>query len=177
MSVSLEEIKNLCEAGRLVRFTCPLAIPKYRREIYISKSVEALLIDSWTSKKQEFRWGFVLSDLIVFVRDAWISIASDSRRAKDAYMARLLPDANEVWDIRCRDPQPGIRLLGRFAKKNVFVALTWEDRLPLRDFESAEWKAAINRCVEEWNRGFWSEPLRGNFPDDYLDGADLQGST
>jgi hypothetical protein len=176
MSVHPEEIKYLCDAGRLVRFRCPLAIPKERRDIYVSKSIEALLIDSWISKQQEFRWGYVLSDLCVFVRDPWISIADDSRRAENAYMARLQPDQDEVWDIRCRDPNPGIRLLGRFAGKNVFIALTWEERLPLSKFESAEWKAAISRCTTQWNLFFWSEPLRGTFPDDYLDGADLQGN-
>lgn len=176
MSVQSKEIKYLCASGRLVRFNCPLAIPKQRREIYISESIEDLLIDSWNSREQELRWGFVMSDLCVFVRDPWITIAVESRRAKAAYMARLQPDDSEVWDIRCRDPKPGIRLLGRFAEKNVFVALTWEERLPLRNFESPEWRAATSRCTIEWNRRFWSEPFRGHFPDDYLDGADLQGN-
>jgi len=172
-----EEIKYLCEAGRLVRFSPMLAVPKLRRTMYISQSIAELLVDSWISKQQEFRWGYVLSDLAVFIRDPWITVAADSRRARKAYMARLQPDSNEVWDIRCRDPKPGIRLLGRFAEKNVFVALTWEERLPLRCYESNEWKAAINRCATEWNLHFWNEPLRGNYPDDYLDGADIQGNT
>lgn len=176
MSVG-EEVKYLCEAGLLTRFSPMLAVPKRRRTVYVSKSIEELLIDSWTNQQQEFRWGYVLSDLSVFIRDPWITVATDSRRAKAAYIARLQPDSYEVWDIRCRDPNPGIRLLGRFAEKNVFVALTWEERLPLSCFESPEWKAAINRCMTEWNLRFWSEPLRGNFPDDYFDGADLQGNT
>jgi hypothetical protein len=176
MSVE-EEIKRLCENGRPVRFRPPLVVPRIRRSVYVSEAIESLLIDSWSSKEQEFRWGSVLSDLIVFVRDPWITIAADARRAKAAYMSRLHPDSDEVWDIRCRDPKPGIRLLGRFAAKNIFVALTWEERLRLRCFESEEWKAAIARCIVEWRSHFSSDPLKGNFPDDYLDGADLQGTT
>jgi hypothetical protein len=169
-----EEIQYLCDIGRLARFWPLLAVPKHRRAMYVSKSIEELLINSWDSPQQEFRWGYVLSDLTVFVRDPWITVAADPRRAKAAYMARLLPDGDEVWDVRCRDPHPGIRLLGRFAEKNVFIALTWEERLPLGRFESDEWKAAISRCATEWNLHFWSDPLRGNYPDDYLDGADLR---
>lgn len=169
-----EEIQYLCDIGRLARFWPPLAVPKHRRAMYVSRSIEELLINSWDSPQQELRWGYVLSDLCVFVRDPWVTVAADPRRAKAAYMARLLPDGDEVWDVRCRDPHPGIRLLGRFAEKNVFIALTWEERLPLGRFESDEWKAAINRCATEWNLHFWSDPLRGNYPDDYLDGADLR---
>jgi hypothetical protein len=173
MSIA-DEINFLCSAGRVHRFVPMFAAPKERRVTYVSSDIQALLIDSWSGKAQESRWGYVRADLESFVRDPWITVAADSRRAGPAYMAQLQPPSDETWDIRCRDPQPGIRLLGRFALKDVFIALTWEERLPLKDFGSTEWKEAIARCVVEWNRRFWNQPLTGSYPDGYLSGAILQ---
>jgi|SRR5271155_1715753 len=169
-----DEVTVLCNAGKIHKVVPMFGASRERRIIYASSDIHALVIDSWSDRAQEFRWGYVRADLESFVQDPWITVAADSRRAGSCYMARLHPPSDETWDIRCRDPKPGIRILGRFALKDVFIALTWEERLPLRKFESTEWKQAIARCILEWNRRFWSQPLTGSYPDDYLSGAILQ---
>ncbi|MDO8434581.1 MAG: hypothetical protein Q7S58_19465 [Candidatus Binatus sp.] len=87
-------------------------------------------------------------------------------------MSQLQPPRDEVWDIRCVDPKPGIQVLGRFAEKDVFVALTWEIRLQLKQFGSREWQDAILRCAIEWRRLFPTyQPLMGNYFADYISDA------
>jgi hypothetical protein len=83
-------------------------------------------------------------------------------------MARLFPGVDEVWEIRSRDPKPGLRIFGRFAERNVFVALNWSDRTSLGPQGSREWATAIRTCKAEWRKLFATyEPISGMPLDDY----------
>jgi hypothetical protein len=88
---------------------------------------------------------------------------------KEAMMGRLDPIKNGVWDYRHRRPPPGARVFGRFARQDVFVALTWRPRSreipgfdlrPLDDHKiSHEWNFAILEAEERWREALGSTPF------------------
>jgi hypothetical protein len=123
-----------------------------------SLEINELLVGPWADPVHEERCGKLRADLDMFVEGRLISVARDSRRAGTAYMSQLEPAQNEVWDIRSRDPRPGIRVFGRFAETDVFVALTWSERLTLGKAGSAEWRGEIERCKAIWRALFPTYP-------------------
>lgn len=93
-------------------------------------------------------------------------------------MARLDKPVDEVWDIRSIDPSPALRVFGRFADRDLFVALIWSprsvevpasQRLPLGPRNSVEWRNAIVECKAEWNKLFPSySPIHGGGIQEYV---------
>jgi hypothetical protein len=67
-------------------------------------------------------------------------------------LARVHPVQAEVWDFRCLDPIPGIRVFGCFAETDAFVALTWDYRENIED--ASYWEEQVSRCREEWQKLF-----------------------
>jgi hypothetical protein len=90
-------------------------------------------------------------------------------RHKTAYMKPMVRSkrdtgfgGHEVWEIRSRDPKPGIRVFGRFAQYDVFIATDWEVRTTLGAFGSLIWRREIRRCKHDWTLVFGSrEPHTG----------------
>jgi hypothetical protein len=92
-------------------------------------------------------------------------------------MGRLSRPADEVWDFRAIE-KPGIRIFGRFAERDIFVALTcwprskpidWLDRPPLLKTDSREFRDAIEGCKAEWRKLFHTYPPKsGAQASDYL---------
>ena len=113
-----------------------------------------------------------------------VTVCWNPFEARDAKMGRLHPMADEVWDLRSQGPPPGLRVLCRFAEKDVLVALTchprsvgvpWLNRLPLLGRRSREWRNAIVECRREWTMLFPAhQPLSGVNLDDYISNAILQ---
>ena len=91
--------------------------------------------------------------------------------ADDAFLGFLNSPTDTVWDLRSRDPRPGIRLLGQFVARNKFVALIpasrsvelpYIERGPLNEADSPEWKAAIRDCeVLSYRLLHPFEPIKG----------------
>jgi hypothetical protein len=88
------------------------------------------------------------------------------KKPPDAMLARVHPVDSEFWSIRVTEPQdtPGVRALGAFAGKDVFIALIWEKREGMGDFDSyVEW------VKDEWRVLFGTVPPHsGDHLDDYL---------
>ncbi len=59
------------------------------------------------------------------------------------YMRPLKKPAHAVFEIRSRRPRPSIRVFGRFAQKDVFVALSAALRAPLAGEGSRPWRDEI----------------------------------
>ncbi len=82
-------------------------------------------------------------------------------------MARLAPEEDHGFDIRYRDPKPGIRVLGNFALTDVFVALTWRFREDLDT--DKKWQDEINRAKAKWRELFFPYlPHHGATLNDYV---------
>jgi len=84
-------------------------------------------------------------------------------------MSRLDPEADEIWEIRCRDPKPGLRIFGSFVAKDEFVVLMTLPHECLGGDD--DWLAAIARYKGEWNRYFTVAPYSGVYPNDYISDA------
>ena len=109
----------------------------------------------WSDDKAARRGGRLRADLEMFVDGSVVSIADDPyKKPKAAYMARVDPPRDEVFDIRSRDPKPGVRVLGCFADKDIFVALAWDFRENLGGPASREWRDFIERSKAEWRKLF-----------------------
>jgi hypothetical protein len=102
--------------------------------------------------------------LDAFSEGAEMSVAEQPfEKPSDTILARVHPVRDEVWDVRCFDPYPGIRVLGRFSECDHFVALTWNYR------ENMDWPAEIARCKAAWRNIFGDLPPHlGRRIDEYL---------
>lgn len=125
------------------------------RHMYLSEEIYSLLAGPWQSIEEEERCGYLHADLDRFVHGGLIPVAERPfLRGKSAYMRQLFRWREEVWEIRSRDPKPGIRVLGRFTDTNIFIALSWWHRADLGGPKSRAWRDAIVGCKTEWKNLF-----------------------
>ena len=130
----------------------PQVSPRY---MYLSEEVRSLIIGPWDSPEWEERCGYLHADLDKFSQGSLIPVAgSPFRKGRTSYMRQLGPWRREVWEIRSRDPDPGIRVLGRFADTDVFIALSWWRRADLGGPGSRAWRDAIVACNTKWTHLF-----------------------
>jgi hypothetical protein len=169
MSLS-DEIDKHMAAGRL-HLLPPLFSPEGPlREMAVSPDIFANADPSnWPNNRKGERLGKMRATLDRFTGNGRVSIVLFPKgKASSTFMARIQPVGNEVWDIRCTDPRPGIRVLGRFSRKDAFVALVWDFHENLR---GKAWGDLGGQCQQEWTRLFGLlAPHQGSKPSDYLTG-------
>lgn len=108
----------------------------------------------WTTTEEEKRFGKLRGNLDEFTRGATLTVEWNPFEARSAYFGRLDPLADEVWDIRSRDPSPAIRVLGSFADQDLFVGLVWGWRKTFGDRTTREWRDARETAKAEWRKLF-----------------------
>ena len=146
------------------------------RSMVISNEINNLLFGPWRSQTTKNRAARLLADLQYFVSGKQISICIEPYVHKDAFMGRLDMPRHEIWDIRSRDPKPGVRVFGRFADIDYFVGLTWRPRSvkwetkgPLGNKHSIEWEIEKLETEQLWKSLFPNEtPIHGNKISDYI---------
>jgi len=149
------------------------------RTLLVSPEIHTLITgQQWPNADWTRRCNALRADLESFVVGNYIGVSLTPREAGSAYMGLLAPEADGTWDIRSRDPSPGIRLLGRFAERDTFIALIPASRSvhselmvrgPLGAFGSEEWNAAIKECNAEWRKLFPTYgPITGGNAGDFL---------
>lgn len=139
------------------------------RRIVISKEIAALLNGPWHDKDWASRCNYLRADLERFITGGHITVAAKPYKGKSSYMLRLAPESEEVWEVRSRDPEPGIRVFGRFAAADFFVALTWAKRADLGGPHSRQWRDARIQCKTDWlNLLRPYEPFQGPHIHDYI---------
>jgi len=151
------------------------------RTMVVSEEIKDLIEGPWEDISWEERCNKLRADLEEFVKGSVLAVSLTPHRHKTAYMGRLKQPRDEVWDIRSRDPKPSLRVFGRFADRDIFVALFWSprsvkiphtQRLPLGDRHSIQWNSAIRECKAEWRKLFPTyEPIHGEHHDVYLTNA------
>lgn len=142
------------------------------RTLIVSKEIYDLLEGPWLDDSWARRCRRLQATLEAYVKGQRIGICLKPYKAASAYMARLNKPSDEVWDIRSTDPNPALRVFGRFADRNLFVALIWSPRSveipasqrpPLGPRDSDEWRDAIVECKAEWKKLFPSySPIHGD---------------
>jgi hypothetical protein len=147
-----------------------------QRTMLISPEVRHLLSGPWGTDSDARRANRLRADLERFITGQLVGLCLTPYQARTAYMGRLDRPEDEVWDIRSVDPSPGLRVFGRFAERDVFIALSWrprsEDwasRKALRSGKSLEWHFVILECHAHWKRLFPGyQPVRGESISDYV---------
>ncbi|MCC0013849.1 MAG: hypothetical protein H6881_08230 [Rhodobiaceae bacterium] len=90
-------------------------------------------------------------------------------RHDDSFMKLLEPEDEQVWEIRSISPKPSIRVFGRFAEPDVFVATNKGFRADLGGFGSVGFKRAMTTCLQEWRKCFQNWPaFTGRHFNDYI---------
>ena len=89
------------------------------RVIYLVKDVFDQIMGPWPDPSIATCMGILRADLDRFLENG--RIIAGHRRSRHAYMKRLDPGRDEVWEIRSRDPEPELRVFGRFAETDVFI--------------------------------------------------------
>lgn len=105
--------------------------------------------------------------LDAFLEGAEIAVSEDPfGKPPETTLARVHPVGKEVWDIRSIEPHPGVRCLGCFLEKDLFVALKWDYR---ENIGSEDWNFIIDECLDLWKNIVKTKPpLSGKSLDDYL---------
>jgi hypothetical protein len=106
------------------------------------------------------------ADLDHFSMGGRIDVAAGKHRT--CFMKPLSPLSEEVWAIRSRH-KPSLRVFGRFAELDVFIATNWAYRKALGGERSEEWRAERIRCKAEWQKLFPAyAPLNGSSINEYI---------
>ncbi len=145
------------------------------RTMFITEEIQSLLVGPWRSESWEERCGYLHADLDRFVQGGVLSVAERPMSGgRSSYLRQLYRWREEVWEIRSRDPQPGIRVLGRFAETDIFIATSWWHRADLGGPGERAWRDAIVECKTQWKHLFPAyEPKSSgvnvhDYPNDYI---------
>ena len=156
MSIT-DQISSLVSEGRL-HLIEPLDISlEVKRTIVVSDEIQELIDGPWSTRSLGRRANRLRADLESFVIGQVVPISMTPYQHKSAYMGLLDPPNRGFWDIRSRDPNPGLRIFGHFADVNLFVALVWhprsvevDGRSPLGSARELNWEFAKLECEEAW---------------------------
>jgi hypothetical protein len=159
MSIDREIMARLDEKPpRLFEVLPKLPTASQLRFMFVTPEIWSLLVGPWSNEKQEMRWAKLKADLDHFVEGGLIN---------QGYMKPLRKRSDEIWEIRSREPSPSIRVFGRFASVDVFIATTWEERWFLELFD--QWRRYKRRCGAQWRQLFSNYgPHRGATIHDYI---------
>lgn len=170
MSIRVEIANRIGERPQRLFFLPPLiGSTPVVRELFVSEEINAVVHPPFSNSEIGRR----LSQMRAYLDTQWtaglrVTVADHPyKKPKATFMARVDPVGDEVFDIRCIDPKPGIRVLGCFGGRNLFVALTFNFHENLQD--SRDWRNEIERCKTLWRSLFHTYPPHsGPNLNDYL---------
>jgi hypothetical protein len=168
MSIRVEITTRLAE-GRLFLLSPAMRSEPVVRCVFLSKEINDLVHGPWENKDAAEVFGKFRADLDSFLAGRVISVAKNPRKAKTAFLNRLENERGKVWEMRQRRPKPGIRILGGFAEKDIFIGLTWSPRAPLLGYGSRNWRDAIEESKVSWRNLFLTWPPMGDQKADHND--------
>lgn len=169
-------IKRHVRNGRLFPLEMSLESDRVLRGLFLSSEMKKLMEGPWTSAQCGSRVSRLQADFESYAKGESIVMSLEPFAAEDATFGRLDAPDDEVWDLRSRDPSPGLRVFGRFAAPNVFIAFDWYPRSrnwngkqPLGDRHHQLWEIAKRNCQEQWSNLFPNyEALNGDQVQDYV---------
>lgn len=156
ISVLVENEKLFCLDGTFPGDETP-------RTVFVSKEIYDDFCEPWEDTRDGNRRAQARAVLDGFIAGDFITVSEDPfKKNSRCILARIAPVQFEVWDFRCLDPNPGIRIFGHFAEKDTFVALHWDYRENLD--EVGDFDEAAKICLALWENLFGqiSPYTRGN---------------
>jgi hypothetical protein len=165
-------VNELVRTGDLFHMQPAVPSTPCGRHVFASQEVRDALVGPWADAGKEDRLGRARALLDAFTEELRISVRMPPSTSRKAQLALLQPRHHEVWEFRAREPNPGVRIFGRFTERNHFVALTYGFREEFK--EQSDWDRAIENCKHKWGILFpVHPPHKGNDPGDYLTNAFL----
>lgn len=158
----VDEIAARVGEGRLFLLRPPDKRVVIRRSLLLTRAInEAVVAGPWQSPDEEIRLSVVLrTELERFVigDPLWLTI-NGAGRPKLEDMKRL-SGTHEVWEYKGK-AAPQIRVFGRFARRDEFIATNWKWRRDLSDDDISDWKREFRRCQTSWRNLFSTYPPHG----------------
>ena len=137
------------------------------RTMIVSPDIMAVVLPPFPETEMGERLGELRAWLDNFLEGGEITVAEDpDAKPADVMLARVHPIRADFWSIRVTEPTqtPGIRALGAFAGKDKFVALSWDYREDMADFDGD-----VQSAIDYWKDLFGGElPFKGRDLDEYL---------
>ena len=151
--MSIREIINLWVADGEISFIAPAydALPTVRY-FFASPEVSRAILGPWETSEERTRYGRARGHVDLFITGQLIALRMPPSKSVDAHTALLEERRHEAWEMRPRNPKPGIRIFGRFSEKDTFIALTTALRENL--VTDDDWQQEIERCKKEWRKYF-----------------------
>jgi hypothetical protein len=112
-----------------------------RRAMFVTERLWGVLTSPIGDSEWERRVGDLQADLERFAAGQVID---------PKYLFLLYPSRDGVWEIRSNGSDPSIRVLGLFARRDVFIATNFAMRADLEGWESREWKKVKRAAGAEW---------------------------
>lgn len=165
----MQEMLDSAHTAGALHFWTPLLPGPHVRVLYVATD---LLDEIRSDERDPYRMGQLHRDFDRFCQGGLITIGYG--RESRCLMKPLDPRADEVWELRSRDPRPQVRVFGRFAAPDVFVATNAEYRDELGEpdltrWEGNNWPAEILRCKARWRVLVPGQaPIRGDSIHDYI---------
>jgi hypothetical protein len=107
--------------------------------------------------------------LIEAALDRWVLGDLVYLNKKRRYMCRLDPPPPEIWEVRVTEPQPQVRLFGRFIEPDTFIITKFRSRTELGDKGSRAWESAMRDCARRWTQLFPTiSPYTANTVHEYI---------
>ena len=116
----------------------------------------------------------VLDLLSAYVAGGYLRVRAAPSKARYARLAWLDPPSDQVWALRFWNVDPQIRIFGRFADHNVFVALLVREKPECHT--AAHYRSAMSECARLWRVLLpgW-RPYAADRPHDYVPLATVVG--
>jgi hypothetical protein len=133
------------------------------RFIFITKNVHDELHALRPEQSAQARYARARQLLDGFVSNLRMVVRAPGSKSTKAQLAKLELYEEEVWAFRTQ--RPGVRVFGRFAEFDVFIALNIE----LRENIDDDFKREKEECKREWRKFFpHYNPHRGERSSEYL---------
>lgn len=101
-------------------------------------------------EKERQKWAKVEAAFSHFIEGGWVD---------ENLVKQLRPYKFEHWEFRCRRPRPSIRVFGRFAMPDVFIATHPMPRTLLGGMNSPQFEHEKLVCEDHWSAAGLGPPF------------------
>lgn len=159
----MDVIKDRQSSGMIYPMTPIAPGTTSRRAMFVAEDLWGVLNSPEGDEEWERRVAELQADLEYFV---------EGRAIDPKYLFLLYHVREAVWEIRSVRQQPSIRVLGRFARKDIFVATNFALRESLGGWESRAWRDVKVMARTKWTNLFQQyQPEQSTNIHDLVSGA------
>lgn len=164
--------RDLAKKGRLILRHSSF-LNTSARKLYVTPEIDGYARKPFADTIEGERFAELAAFFDAFSEMNMISVSENPNdKPPDVMLARVRPVIDDFWSMRVTDPlrTPGIRVLGGFCATDEFVALSWDFRENISDFDSE-----VDDVKARWMDYFGTlRPHQGSKLDDYLTNFDPQ---